>query len=103
METNLTIVIGTVGTICGILFGYIGYQRGLRKDIDEGSVKKGSIFTDIEYIKKRIDDVLLEQKDTTKVINTLLERVIRVEEMSKSAHKRIDEIEKDCRDCKRER
>ena len=47
--------------------------------------------------------MLLEQKDTTKTINILLERIIRVEEMSKSAHKRIDDIESDCRDCKRER
>ena len=31
------------------------------------------------------------------------ERIVKVEESAKSAHKRIDEIEKDCKDCKRER
>ena len=100
---NIITLISLVGILSGIIFSYIGYQRGLKKDIDNNAIKKGSIFTDIEYIKKRIDDVLLEQKDTTKVINTLLERIIRVEEMAKSAHKRIDDIESDCRDCKRER
>lgn len=49
--------------------------------------------SDISYIKNRTDDVLLEQKDTNKSINALSERVTRVEESAKQAHKRIDKVE----------
>jgi len=48
----------------------------------------------MEYIKHRIDDVLLEQKDTNKSVNALAERVSKVEESAKQAHKRIDRIER---------
>ncbi|MFZ3101124.1 MAG: hypothetical protein WA131_09365 [Desulfitobacteriaceae bacterium] len=36
-------------------------------------------------LKRRTDDVLLEQRETNKSITTLTERVTRVEENSKSA------------------
>jgi peptidoglycan hydrolase CwlO-like protein len=100
---ELISVASLVGILSGIVFSYIGYQRGIKKDVDANGVRKGSIYTDIEYIKRKIDDVAEGQKDTNKVISSLMERIIRVEEMSKSAHKRIDDIESDCRDCKRER
>ena len=47
MEDIIT-AISIVGILSGIIFSYIGYQRGLKKDIDINSVKKGSIYTDID-------------------------------------------------------
>jgi len=94
-------LIGVCGTICGIIFGYVGYKRGEKKDTYadkkdtyyEGS-KDGELMADTQYIKRRIDDVFLEQRDTNKSITTLSERVTRVEESAKQAHKRIDRIER---------
>lgn len=88
-------MIGVVGTICGIVFGYAGYKKGLKTDIYKEGNEDGTLRSDTQYIKRRIDDVLLEQKDTNKSINALAERVTRVEESSKQAHKRIDRIERD--------
>ena len=94
METaGLIAIIGVVGTLCGIFFGYIGYNKGLKKDSREEGETDGTLKSDTAYIKRRIDDVLLEQKDTNKSINTLSERVTRVEESSKQAHKRLDRVE----------
>jgi septal ring factor EnvC (AmiA/AmiB activator) len=87
-------LLGTVGTLCAIVFGYLGYQKGVKKDSYHDGSNDAQLKTDIEYIKRRTDDVLLEQKDTNKSINALSERVTRVEESSKQAHKRIDRIEK---------
>lgn len=86
-------LIGCAGTIFGIVFGYIGYKKGLQKECKEDGQDSGELKADTEYIKRRIDDVLLEQKDTNKSINSLSERVTRVEESSKQAHKRIDRLE----------
>lgn len=84
--------IGLVGTICGVLFGYLGYKKGLQDEYRDLGEDKGSLKTDITYIKKRTDDVLLEQKETNRNMNLLTERVARVEESAKSAHHRIDEL-----------
>lgn len=93
---NATIyaLIGVTGTVCSICFGYLGYKRGLQKDSSENGRETGALKADMEYIKRRVDDVLLEQKDTNKSINTLAERVSKVEESAKQAHKRIDRIER---------
>lgn len=93
-QISVFTVIGAVGTISAVLFGYLGYKKGLQKDAYGEGVDKATLRTDTEYIKRRIDDVLLEQKDTNKSINALAERVTRVEESSKQAHKRIDQIER---------
>lgn len=91
---ELIALIGVVGTVCSIVFGYIGYQKGIKKDSKDEGRAVGSLKSDTEYIKRRIDDILLEQKDTNKSITLLAERVARVEESTKSAHHRIDAIAK---------
>ena len=93
-QISIFALIGVVGTISGVVFGYIGYKRGLQKDAYSEGIDNATLRSDTEYIKRRIDDVLLEQKDTNKSINALVERVTRVEESSKQAHKRIDQIER---------
>jgi len=86
--------IGIISGVCSILFGYVGYKQGIKKNSFEKGKKTGTIETDIDYIKKRIDDVLLEQRETNKSINALTERVARLEESTRQAHSRIDLLEK---------
>lgn len=94
MDNNTVLaLIGTAGTICAIVFGYAGYRKGLKTDFYKEGSNDGTLKSDTQYIKRRIDDVLLEQKDTNKSINSISERVTRVEESSKQAHKRIDRID----------
>lgn len=111
-------LIGCAGTIAAILFSWIGYRQGVQnqKAVEEKSKQEeeerkkdegeesGTLKTDMAYIKRRIDDVLLEQRDTNKALNetnkalnTLSERVTRVEESTKQAHKRIDDNTSDIR------
>jgi hypothetical protein len=93
MDTSVVFtLIGVVGTICSVLFGYIGYQRGLKKEVKSEGYDDGANKSDMEYIKRRIDDVLLEQKESNKNMNIVTERLTRVEESDKQAHKRLDEL-----------
>jgi len=86
-------LLGAAGTICSIIFAFVNYKkREDEENYTEGN-RDGNLIADTQYIKRRIDDVLLEQRDTNKSINALSERVTRVEESSKQAHKRIDRIE----------
>ncbi len=86
--------IGAAGVMAGIIFGFWGYLRGNKQDNYKEGDTDGTLKSDTQYIKRRIDDVLLEQKDTNKSINALAERVTRVEESAKQAHKRIDRLDK---------
>jgi len=92
LATSISLAV-VAGSISAVVFGYIGYLRGAKKDSYSSGTVQGTLESDIAYIKRRTDDVLLEQKDTNKSINALAERVTRVEESSKSAHKRINQIE----------
>jgi len=94
--TILTIVFGAVGMIVGIVGIYQAFKSSsheINREIRGDSQGEGAMRTDVEYIKRRIDDVLLEQRDTNKTLSELSERVTRVEESSKQAHKRLDGIE----------
>ena len=68
---------------------WVGYKRGLQND----SNAEGSLRSDIGYIKSSVDDLKIEQKNFNNLHYTLAERVGRVEESAKSAHKRLDSIE----------
>ena len=89
----------TVGTICGIIFGalgfvisYFAFQRNKKKDDSEEGQSRGVMASDIGYIKAGVDDLKRETRETRGAVGELNERVTRCEESCKQAHKRIDEI-----------
>jgi len=94
MNATLMALVATSGTICGIIFGYVGYLKGLRKEFKSEGKEDGELKANTEYIRRRVDDVLLEQRDLNKTMNNHAERLTRVEESVKQAHKRIDRIER---------
>jgi len=50
---------------------------------------------ELGYIRKGVDDIRIDLKANEKQMQRLSERVTRVEESSKQAHKRIDNLEKE--------
>lgn len=97
----MELTIGLIATVCSIMFGYMGYQKGLKDENKKLGNSEGILNTDIQYIKRRTDEVLLEQKDTNRNIGFLTERVTRVEEGIKAVNNRVDTVELDFKDCKR--
>ena len=84
-----SVIIGMVGVVVAIL----GYDRLRKKDSKDDGRDAGAVKADTEYIKRRVDDMLLEQKETNRSVASLSERVTRVEESIRSAWKRIEHIE----------
>lgn len=93
MPGEFVTLVTVVGILCGVLFGLLGYQAGIKKDSKHEGAQNGTMHSDIEYIKRRSDETLIELKETNRSLNTLSERVTRVEESAKQAHKRIDAIQ----------
>ena len=65
----------------------------LKKDVAQEAGSGAILRTDVEYIKHDVDDVRFELKDQVRRFDALTERITRVEESTKQAHKRLDKIE----------
>ncbi len=92
LEIVLTII-SVVSSLCAIVFGFAAFRRNQKKeDADEGS-EKGTMLTEIGYIKGGIDDIKAEQREQRKTNTEFVERLVSVEASAKQAHKRLDTIE----------
>ena len=95
-ETKVSIlctVLSLTFAALGYLVAYLTFQRNKTKDDTAEGQNKGEMMSDIRYIKAGVDDLKRETADQRKTVNELGERVTRVEESAKQAHKRIDGIE----------
>lgn len=92
---TIVAIVGVAGTASGIILGWLGRSRTVKQDTVAEASKDARLHTDMEYIKRGIDDVRIEQKAQGQRFDALSERVTRVEESSKQAHKRIDRLEDD--------
>ena len=73
MGANVYLIIGAVGTICGILFGYIGYRNGLKKDVKSEGKEQGIQKAKSEQFKNSTPE------DQSTMLSTALNRVVAAE------------------------
>ena len=57
-----TTVLGVVGTLCAIVFGYIAFKRNNKNDNTAEGKKDGVLLTEIGYIKSGVDDIKRKQE-----------------------------------------
>lgn len=91
--TTIAALVGIAGTVTGMVLGYAGYSRIGKKDIKQEGQENGELKADIKYIKGRTDDMLLEQRSINQTLTAHATQLAKVEEIAKSAHKRIDALE----------
>lgn len=89
----LTAIISIIATLSGVLLGWSGRSREVKKEIKSEAVSGAALRQDVEYIKRGVDDIRVEQRAMREDMSCLAERVTRVEESAKQAHKRIDGME----------
>lgn len=85
-------ILGVASTVCAIVFGYLAFSRNKKKDDTDEATLNATILSDIGYIKSGVDDIKTEQKDQRKTNIEIERRLTSVEESTKQAHKRIDEL-----------
>lgn len=90
MNVEITIIC----TIVGAIIGYMSYQKKNQKDIESDASQKTVVATKLDYISKGVDDIRLDIKAQDTKISNVIERLIKVEESTKSAHHRLDTFEK---------
>lgn len=89
MTIELTILIA----VLGFLISYQTYQLNKNKENKSDVRQNARIEGQLDQIGKGVDDIRIDLKANEKNTALLTERVTRVEESSKQAHKRIDKIE----------
>jgi septal ring factor EnvC (AmiA/AmiB activator) len=86
-------LITVVCTVGAFILGYLAFKRERDKDVRNEASDSAVIRTKLDNISSGVDSIRIDMKANEKRVSELSERVIRVEESSKQAHKRIDHLE----------
>lgn len=95
----MNIEVTVICTIVGAIIGYMSYQKKNQKDIENDASQKALMSSKLDYISNAVDNIRIDFKELKidvknqdAKVNSMNERLIKVEESSKSAHNRIDEL-----------
>jgi hypothetical protein len=86
---TITAAISVAAAISGIVLGWLGRSRTVRQD----GAEDGELRASVKYIRDGVDDLRVEIRSQGQRYDMLAERVTRVEESAKQAHRRIDRLE----------
>ena len=88
------LLIGVGSTVLGFIISFLTLSRDKEKDIRSDAEKQATINVKLDTINTGVQSLHTDIKSEQKARAELSERVTRVEESTKQAHKRIDEMEK---------
>lgn len=86
-------ILGAISTVFGMVITYFTFMRGRDKNIKTDAQENAKVSTKLDHISRGVDDIRIDLRSNEKQINNVAERVTRVEESSRSAHKRLDKLE----------
>ncbi len=92
MNMELTAIVGVLSALFGMLFTYLAFLKNRDKDVQQSAAESAVISTKLDSINNGVENIRVDMKVEQKARMDLSERVTRVEESSKQAHKRIDEL-----------
>lgn len=67
-----------LAAISGIVLDWVGGSRAFKQDISQEAGNGAALKTDVEYIKRGVDDMRLEQRAQGQRFDVLSERVTRM-------------------------
>lgn len=95
----MNIEVTVICTIVGAIIGYMSYQKKNQKDIENDASQKALMSSKLDYISNAVDNIRIDFKELKidvknqdAKVNSMNERLIKVEESAKSAHHRLDEL-----------
>ncbi|MBK5244277.1 MAG: hypothetical protein JJE18_04500 [Eubacteriaceae bacterium] len=95
MDARLDWFIASVGFICVIgtfLICYFSFGRTKKKDDREEGASIATITSDTGYIKSSLEGINTKLEKSDERHGMMIERMVKVESSTNSAHKRIDEV-----------
>ena len=93
MKIDITVLVGFVATVLSIWGILVKWKKDSVNQESLETKEQTILSTKLDYISRNIDDIKVDLRTRAKENAELKERLIKVEESTKSAHNRIDEIE----------
>ena len=90
---SIDVMVGLICAVLGLLIGFLTFNRTRDNDVKSDASELAVIRTTLTNISTGVSNIQVDIKANERRTNELSERVIRVEESTKQAHKRIDTIE----------
>lgn len=87
---ELTILISLLSGLVGIIIGIATFNRNRDKDVKQDAARQAVMETKLDAISSGVLTIQVDLKAHEKKWDDMDTRLVRVEESSKSAHKRID-------------
>lgn len=87
------LTIGIACSIVGAILGLMGAFNYAKAKLKEETQCNTRLVDKLDYLKTGIDDIKLDNKDMGRQLININDRLIVVEESTKSARKRIDKLE----------
>ena len=94
MTIEVTILLSAISVSIALYFGIKNNRRSQKKEDKEEASQDAIVITKLESIEKGVDDIKEELKGVKADVKDDHDRIIRLEESSKQAHKRIDSLGK---------
>lgn len=91
---NLIPWIPTIATLITLFFLFKNNKKSDSQSIAQNAGQLSRIETTLDSVRGGVDDLRVEIRTQQKKIDEFSERLARVEESDKSAHKRIDTLER---------
>ena len=91
---DVTVWVPIVLSCVMALIAIITLARNGKKDTAEEAEQRATMTSDIKYIRSSIDDIKVENRVIQKDVGDLKIRVVEIEQGVKSAHKRLDDLQK---------
>jgi peptidoglycan hydrolase CwlO-like protein len=88
METIISLAVA----VCALIFTALSFRRTSNQDTSETASQRATMSADIRYIRSSIDDIKLDNKAIQNDVTELKTKVVEIEQSSKSAHKRLDDL-----------
>ena len=77
---------------CALIVAALSMLLSTRRDVRQSASEMARIETHLTSIQGGVDEIRVEQRAIRERVDSLMERVARVETSCKAAHKRIDGI-----------
>lgn len=92
-----SLIFGISGMVVGVIGAVVALMTLTRNktSADKSEAKEdGIVLTEIGYIKAGVDDLKKDNRDMRAEVQAIHDKVARTDESCKSAHRRIDKLEK---------
>ena len=87
-------IISLVLAFCALLFTALSFRRTQNQDTTASATERATMTANIQYIRQSIDEIKLDNRTIKTDLDELKTKVATIDASAKSAHKRIDDMQK---------